>query len=216
MSADEGGDDGAEAADTTMPPLHDRAFYDEIARGHGVADPNAAVLVVGLRGVTRDGKSHETTSVQAYDDVIAVLGKDGSVVELAASTHPWFASSKASDDADGDGVPDVGMIRPGRYQVEPRPGNEIAGAPTFHVTTGGSDRVAGWRDTNHDGVFDDEERAASEARNDTLGAVLFHQGGQGAPAPIGCQVFAAKDIRRLVQAVGGSGARFDYVLVDAP
>jgi hypothetical protein len=45
---------------------------------------------------------------------------------------------------------------------------------------------------------------------------LFHRGDGGAPAPIGCQVLDAQGIGRFVAAVGGAGARFEYVLVDEP
>jgi hypothetical protein len=200
-----------------LPALHDRAFYEAIASDAGVA-LGVGPIVIGLRGVARDGSYHDTHSTASFDDVIAVLPPSGSVIELAAATHPWFTTSEMSPDVDGDGHRDVGMIRPGRYRAESRPpSRDIAGQPTFHiVTVAGSDKLPGWRDTNHDGTFDDTERATSEARGDTLGAVLFHQGGAGAPAAIGCQVFSATSIKSFVTAVGGRSATLDYVLVDAP
>ena len=208
---------GASSAETanSAPPLHDRAYYEQLAKGAGVTVGSAPV-VVGIRGVTRSGVQHATTTHEDFDDVIAVLVPGGAVVEVAASTHPWFTHSDDASDADGDGVPDVGMLKPGHYQVTPRPADrDLAGAPTFHVTTvDGADAVPGWRDTNHDGVYDDNERAASDERGDTLTAILFHQGGPPAPDPIGCQVFAAEDLRALVRAIGGRDVSFAYVLVD--
>lgn len=200
-----------------LPALYDPAFYADLATEAGLV-PGTRPIVIGLRGIARDGSLHDTITTPAYDDVIAVLRPDGTVLELPASTHPWFTDSAHAPDADGDGVPDVGMIRPGRYRAEPRPASrDLAGAPTFHILAPtGSDRLPGWRDTDHDGTYDDAERAASELRGDALTAVLFHQGGAGAPPAIGCQVLDATSLRAFVTAVGGRNARFDYVLVDAP
>ena len=209
---------GNEAADTEaqLPPLHDRAFYEQIATGAGVTLHGQAV-VVGLRGISREGVHHDAHTAKTFDDVLAVLKADGTVVELHASTHPWFTTSTAAPDVDGDGRGDVGMIKPGRYHAVPRPGRTLAGQPTFHIlTVEGSDRLPGWRDTNHDGTYDATERAASEARHDGVTAVLFHEGGPAAPAPIGCQVLDAVAIKSFVDAVGGSSAEIDYVLTDAP
>lgn len=208
---------GNEEADTeaTFGPLHDRAFYEQIATGAGVTLHGQAV-VVGVRGMSRSGAHHDVHTQKTFDDVVAVLKADGTVLELPAATHPWFTTSTAAPDVDGDGRGDVGMIRPGRYHAVPRPGRLLAGQPTFHIqTVEGSDKLPGWRDTNHDGVYDDAERKASETRHDALGAVLFHEGGPGAPAPIGCQVLDAVAIKTFVTAIGGAGADIDYVLVDA-
>ncbi len=201
---------------TQLAPLHDRAFYAHIAESAGI-DVKKGPVVIGLRGVSRNGAFHPTRTQQVFDDVITVLKADGSVLELPASTHPWFSVTTTAPDVDGDGKPDVGMIRPDRYRAVARPSTrDIAGLPTYHVTTtNGSDRLPGWRDTNQDGTYDEHERAVSEKRNDTLGAVLFHQGGSSAPPAIGCQVFSAENTRRFVEAVG-RGVSFDYVLVDAP
>jgi len=197
--------------------VFDRAFYDHVAQDAGL-DPSAGTYVVGVRGIARDGTRHEVRAAQVFDDVIAVIAPGGDPLELAGSTHPWFSTSSAAPDVDGDGVPDVGMVQPGRYRALPRgPSRNIVGEPTYHIVTlAGADAVPGWRDTNHDGVFDADEQAASVARGDTLGAVLFHQGGAGAPAAIGCQVMDATSIRAFVGAVGGAAATIDYVLVNAP
>jgi hypothetical protein len=209
---------GTESADTEgqLPPLHDRAFYEAIASGAGVT-LHGQPVVVGLRGMSREGVRHEVRTQKTFDDVLAVLKQDGTVVELHASTHPWFTTSTAAPDVDGDGRGDVGMIKPGRYHAVPRPGRLLAGEPTFHILTpDGSDRLPGWRDTNHDGIYDDGERTASDDRHDVITAVLFHEGGPAAPAPIGCQVLDAVAIKDFIADVGGSGAEIDYVLADAP
>jgi hypothetical protein len=105
------------------------------------------------------------------------------------------------------------MIRPGVYDVTPRD-RLIAGAASFAVTQHGRGKLPGWRDTNHDGLLSDDERAASEARADGLTDVLFHQGEGGAPPAVGCQVLPASAIGAFTAAVGGARARFVYVLVD--
>ncbi len=209
--------DGNEQDDTEahLAPLHDRAFYEALATHAGVTLHGQAI-VVGLRGISREGVRHEVHTQKTFDDVLAVLKADGTVVELRASTHPWFTTSTAAPDVNADGQGDVGMIKPGRYHAVPRPGRLLAGQPTFHIlTTQGADKLPGWRDTNHDGVYDDAERAASDAHGDMITAVLFHEGGPAAPAPIGCQVLDAVAIKTFIASVGGSGAEIDYVLADA-
>jgi hypothetical protein len=204
-----------QASADSDPLLHDRAFYVEVAESAGI-DPQRT-FVVGLRGVARDGTHHEVRSRQRFDDVVAVVTPT-SVLELAASTHPWFARSSAPPDVAHDGIGDVGILRPGTYHAVARPpSRDLGGAPTFHVlTSAGQEGLPGWRDTNHDGVYDEGERSRSEERGDLLTAILFHRGGGGAPPPIGCQVLSRADLERFVEALGGRDADFDYVLIDAP
>ena len=75
--------------------------------------------------------------------------------------------------------------------------------------------LPGWRDTNQDGRFSNEERAASERRRDNLTGVLFHPGGSSAPTSIGCQTMDPGTYQQFVDAIGGPRARFTYTLVDA-
>ncbi len=198
------------------PSASERERYDHyaaIVRANGgqvCADGKPTVL--GLRGLSRDGNQHDTTSARAYDDTFVVLTPDGHVREFSGATHPGQNRSTMSPDVTGDGLGDVGMIRTGNYQVVPN--GEHAGAASFHVrTTGGSGNLSGWRDTNQDGQFSDAERAASERRGDTLNGVLFHQGGTGAPTSIGCQTMSPSTYSAFLDAVGGRG--FSYTLVDA-
>jgi hypothetical protein len=152
--------------------------------------------------------------VRRFDDTLVVFRADGTVERFAASTHPFeLAGVPGVPDTNGDGVADVGMIAPGVYDVAGRD-RTIAGAASYAVTQHGSGKLPGWRDTNHDGVLDADERAASERRADRVTDVLFHQGEGDAPAAVGCQVLPAAAIRAFTAAVGGSHARFRYVLVD--
>lgn len=206
-----GGDDpvtasaGGGKADGTGRTFDDYAAIVE-ASGATV-NPGGQTTVVGLRGAS--------IAAHVFDDTFAILTPDHRVLELAGSTHPWESSSTQSPDVDGDGVGDVGTLRPGEYRVVPRSSAQnILGIATYHVTMAGSDRVPGWRDTDHDGVISDAEREASEARGDTLGAILFHAEGPGGPSAIGCQVFSPDTQKQLVARIGAH--TFDYVLVDAP
>lgn len=211
----------AEAGELDPVALGDQAITDEyasyaaFAARHGLGPRTNRALVIGVRGRDLAGNMHDTRVRREYDDTLVVLTADRRIVKLAASTHPWETEGGADvPDVDRDGRPDVGMIRPGQYVAVRRDASrDIAGARTYQVTVpSGSDRLPGWRNTDHDDAYSPDERSASEARGDTLTAVLFHQGGDGAPKAVGCQVLDASGIRRLT---AEAGARFDYLLVDA-
>ena len=206
-------DDGAVDAPSALNS-DDYEIYADLATGAGAAPSAGSVTVLGLRGLSVDGSAHATKFVHAFDDTIVVLRADGTAERFAGSTHPFELDGAAGvPDTNGDQVPDVGMIRPGVYDVAGRD-RTIAGAASYAVTQHGQGKLPGWRDTNHDGVLSDAERAVSERRADGLTDVLFHQGEGGAPAAVGCQVLPASAIRAFTAAVGGPHARFRYVLVD--
>lgn len=197
------------------------AFAAVVRGAGGKLHPGGTATVLGIRGLDkRTMATHDTRSAKAFDDLVVVLEKNGKVHRLAASTHPWETRGVPGvPDVDRDGMSDVGMIRPGLYLAKGRGADRgrVGGLPAFDVSAApsGSGLLPGWRDVNHDGVFDDEERTRSETRRDTLSAVLFHRGGDGAPAAVGCQVFDAAEMNELIAAVGGPSASFNYVLVDA-
>jgi hypothetical protein len=208
-SADPG---GGGKADGSMP-ARSYEVYAAIVESTG-ATLGTRPVVLGLRGLSLDGALHDTSAGPRYDDTLVVL-RAGQVTELNVSTHPWLMASNHVPDVNRDGAGDVGLVRPGRYSVVARPSSrDIVGQPTFHVTVAGADAIPAWRDTDHDGVISDLERTASESRGDLMTAILFHVGGDAAPAAVGCQVQAADSHRRFVAALGGRVA-FDYVLVDA-
>jgi hypothetical protein len=191
----------------------DYRAYADFARSEGADPAPGGVTVIGLRGLSIDGKLHPTTYADEYDDTLVVLRKDGTVERFPGATHPHHASAAGPPDVNGDAKPDVGMIKPGVYDIVPREAL-IAGMPSYPVMLRGTGKLPGWRDTNHDGVLDEQERAASDRRGDYLTAVLFHQGEGGAPPAIGCQVLPASAMRAFVAAIGGPRAKFRYVLVD--
>lgn len=195
--------------------------YASIVRANGgEVCPNGEATVLGIRGMNRDGSTHDTGSTRRYDDTMVVLRPDGTVQEFAGATHPGQNSSTSSPDVAGrsggarDGAGDVGMINTGNYRVVAN-GNH-AGSSSYHVRTqGGSGRLDGVRDTNHDGQFSETEKAQSAQRGDQLTGVLFHQGGSTRPSSIGCQTLAPNDYQQFIRAVGGGRASFNYTLVDA-
>jgi hypothetical protein len=178
--------------------------YAQIARDNGVEVDGSTAVVIGLR----NGGNY----VKAFDESFVVLSTDGTATTFHASTHPFQNSAPGVPDVDHDGKADVGEIKPGVYDATPR-GQLVAGQPSWNVSFQGDGHVPGWRDTNHDGVLDDDERAASEKRKDTLTDVLFHQGDNGSPPVVGCQVLPSTAIKDFTKAVGGARARFRYVLV---
>jgi hypothetical protein len=193
------------------------SLYHKIVLDAGASlNPEGQLTVLGIRGRSRDGTLHEIAAEPVYDDTFVLLPADGSAIELDGTTHPWQAMHEDATDADLDEVPDVGLLRPGEYKAAVRASSkDIAGQLTYHVRTlEDSGMVPGWRDTDHDGVWSQRERLASEERGDTLTAILFHSGGDGAPAAIGCQVMAAEDHARLIAQLDGADS-FNYVLVDA-
>ena len=213
-AADSTTDDDASSAGASALGSDAYRTYADLATEGGAAPAAGNVTVLGLRGLSIDGTSHATSYGHAFDDTFVVLRADGTVSRFAGSTHPFeLAGVPGVPDADGDGVPDVGMIRPGVYDVASCD-RTIAGQPSYAVTQHGSGKLPGWRDVDHDGVLSDDERAASERRGDGLTDVLFHQGEGGAPAAVGCQVLPSSAIRGFVTAIGGASAHFRYVLVD--
>lgn len=210
---DDAADDTASAA--ALTPAY--AKWSAFADAHGVRATAGRARVVGIRGRDTTGRAHATTVERGvFDDSLVVLTADGRAVPLAVSTHPWERGSTSSPDVDGDGKGDVGMLAPGRYLAIARSADRnIAGLPTWHVLNpSGVDGLAGARNTDHDGVYSEREVAASKSRGDRLTAILFHKGGAGAPAAIGCQVLDADGVAQLAKLVGGRD-RFDYLLVDA-
>ena len=218
QTADDASEPSADS-DLGSVPAGDPAKYPgylRIVREAGGDVTPGHVVVLGLRGRGVDGTLHDTHTGKVYDDTFVIL-RNGTALELQGSTHPWFTHSTGSPDVDGDHVPDVAMIRPGRYHAVPRAAaSNIGGLPSFHVVTAaGSGSLPAWRDTKHDGSYDAAERAASEKRHDLAGSILVHLGGLADVPAIGCQVLPNDELKTLLNAVASQKTGFDYVLVDA-
>lgn len=210
-------------------PAERTAHYTNMLRQQGVDVQPGQTYVLGLRGLSPSGQRTESTTNgnhlrtqneqgNRYNDSFVVLspGENGqhSAQVIRGATYPGQSRSTQSPDSNGDGVGDVGMIRPGTYQV--RPNGNHRGSASYHVrNANGGGRVAGWRDTNHDGNYSAAERARSEQNGDTLSAVLFHAGNDRRARSIGCQTMSPDDYENFIQAVGGRRASFSYTLLDA-
>ena len=180
--------------------------YRNIVMQNGGQDPLTSnkPVVLGVRGVDRNGNTHETRNGRFYDDTFVVLNKNGSVTELKGSTHAGQVTSSL--------VSSVGMIRSGNFDVKPngvRAGKD-QGLPSWQVLTkDGSGNIPGIRDRNHDGRF----QAGEVSRRDNMTEILFHPGTADSPHSIGCQTLPPDEYRRFLRAIGTQG--FSYSLVDA-
>jgi peptidoglycan hydrolase-like protein with peptidoglycan-binding domain len=180
--------------------------YRSIVMANGGQDPRTSdkPVVLGVRGIDRNGNQHETRNRAAYDDSFVVLNRNGTVTELRGNTHAGQVTSSL--------VNHVGMIRSGNFNVVPngvRAGKD-QGLPSFHVRTqSGSGNIPGIRDRNADGQFSDREIG----NRDSMTEILFHPGGTTSPHSIGCQTLPPEEYRRFLRAIGSQG--FNYTLVDA-
>jgi peptidoglycan hydrolase-like protein with peptidoglycan-binding domain len=179
--------------------------YRNIVLQNGGEDPLASnkPVVLGVRGIDRNGQLHETRNGRFYDDTFVVLNRNGSVTELRGSTHAGQVSSSL--------VSAVGMIRTGNFDVKPNGvRSKDNGMASWHVLTkDGSGNIPGIRDRNADGRFQPGEIA----RRDTMTEILFHPGTADSPQSIGCQTMPPDEYRRFLRAIGSQG--FSYSLVDA-
>lgn len=204
-------------APSSATPAQKYEHYRRIIVASGGQMNPSGPTVLGLRGVDPGGRVHETRARGDLQDTFIVLRKDASgspsVREFRGSTYPGQRASTKSPDVTRDGAGDVGMIAEGHFSVVPN--GPFHGKPSYHIrTTGGSGWLPGVRDTDHDGVHSPAEWAASKARGDRLGEVLFHRtGNSGGVSSIGCLNVA--DLDGFVQAVGGKGASFKFSLVNA-
>jgi len=193
-----------DAADSAGAGADEQAVSASASASAGAGATSTRPLVIGVR-------SKDTHVRAVFDDQIIVRIPGHDDVAFAASTHPWFQRNAAATDADHDGVPDVGMLRPGRYHAT-RAGTHF-GAPKYAVSqTNGAAAVPGWRNTNHDDTYSADEIATSEKRGDLLTDILVHAAGNGSLPPIGCQVLSPDDMNALAKLVG---PEFDYELRDA-
>jgi hypothetical protein len=168
-------------------------------------------ILVGIRGVALFADAtHEVVAKPAYDDtgILLVPGSEPFLFPMA--THPYQRESRAAQDGDGDGRPDVATIRPGLYRLT------LALSKPFPIwtmaTLAGSDRIPCVRDLNHDGKIDWRE----EEKQLTATAILLHVG-YDAPresehrSSIGCQTASLRSLEVIARA----GKQLQYRLVTA-
>lgn len=202
-------------ADSSTTKEHAYLHYEELFTNLGLPVGDKPMLL-GIRGL-KLGKTepHEVKSHSfRYDDAfIFLVPEDNAAYTFAGSTHPFQRRSDESPDIDEDGDGDVAMIRPGFYHVERMDPERL-----LVRNTDGTARIPAYRDFNHNGLFEPEEKA--RALEITRGryatpemglfatAILFHAGkGFGS---IGCQTAPARHIALL-----HDHAPFDYMLMEA-
>ena len=182
--------------------------------GGKIPDKTGKITVLGVRvakGVSR-----------SYQDMFYVLSPDKTVVSFKGSTVPGQNIGSAEDgvpDVNRDGEPDVGMLAPGNFVAKTHP---FEGKAAFQILLANKDPkkkpvdgLPTWRDTNHDGIYSDDEIAASQARGDKSTGVLFHGGADEIhPESVGCMNLQPSQLLAFVAAVGGANATFNYTLVD--
>jgi len=175
-----------------------------VRKAGGKVCPGGEPTVLGIR----TGKGTTTQ----YADKFVVLHKNGDIDTFVGSTRPSQSSSSAATDANGDGVGDVAMLRPGNYQAVPNGPHD--GKPSLHVLSkGGSGVVNAWRDLNHDGFYSKSEKQYSVRHHVKATEVLFHTG-FSTPSSIACQNIRPDQMDAFVSSVGGAGGRFNFTLVN--
>ncbi len=203
-------------------------WFELCARAGIIKEALIRPLLLAIRGVAPgDLQTHPMAHKPVYDDcgVLLVMGKDPVVFPIA--THAYQLNSKLSPDADGDGVGDVGSIRPGSYVLHDlKNGKEII----FHIKNkDGTSKLPAWRDFDHNGKLTPEEmRKSEELRKgqqvSEVGAwadsVLLH-GGLDSPADavhkysIACFTANTKWRQLISDEAKAYGGLCDLNLVDA-
>jgi hypothetical protein len=190
-------------------PDHFLFLWGALAGKLGCAYPLERPFLIGARGVLPGAtETHPTRSRAAYDDSFVLMAPSKRPVLFAGSTHAYQLHSKLAQDANRDGVGDVGTIDPGRYVLTWKM-RDGAGCPVFELTMpDGGKNIPCHRDIDHNGT--------AEAGGYTANAILFHTGFDAPPgadhaSSIGCQTTSKKNLLLLEEA----GHVLDYVLADA-
>lgn len=189
-----------------MKKLSYNEYAALIKEAGGKLHPDGMPSVLAIR--------FQTHIKPAYDDLIVVLTADKKVTVLDGATHPSVHSlPNFMRDVNGDGLHDVGMIRPGNYVGVPN--GKWLGDWSFRLlTTSGREDLPGWRNTKRDGDYSREEIRASERRGDTVDGILIHRGHEKGAFSVGCNTLSPDNLKKFVSAVGGENAKFTYTLID--
>lgn len=195
----------------------DRLWYGWLAGQLGADDALDRPFLICARGVKLGAiATHENIASPGYNDTGILLYRGGQQL-FPMSSVPYQTNSRESPDVNGDGVGDVGCIKPGRYVLTDK---GIQPYPVFVLTNpDGTDKIPCARDLRHDGKLDHEGPPIYTAT-----AVLMHTGIDGAQlvppsqhtSSIACQCSSLKWLQLLrerAQATGGGV--IDYVLVNA-
>jgi hypothetical protein len=145
-----------------------------------------------------------------YDDKTYVAWTDSSgrkrVSEYNSNTEPSSQyTGRQGVDANGDGRRDLGRLPQGFYEYRVERGHSQFGNVLRPTRATNAER-----DTNHDGLFNDN-RFASAGQT-----MLFHKGGNNNTGSAGCQTMRPADFDRFWRDVtgGGNTSRIGYTLIN--
>lgn len=189
-----------------------RTPFDESSRGTGVYDDRIVVLWTDVQG-RRDVFTAEwaNTEPTAQYDQRAGRGR--------RAAAPGFESVEPrriqGEDANHDGVLDLGRLREGVYEMQaathPVRGNphDRALRPTAAAVENGAGQVE--RDTNGDGRFTAGDVDGIQDLNNTF---KIHRGSRDSTDSAGCQTIHTRDYKDFMDAVRGNPRQttWQYVL----
>ena len=202
-------------------------LWPHIAGKLGFSAPLQRPVLICVRGAAPgEAQSHEMVARPRYDDTFALLPVGKPPTVFAGASHSYQVDSAISPDVNHDGRPDVGSIRPGRYVLTDSKSEPY---PIFYVRNqDGTDRIACFRDTDHDGKISEAEEAAAIAarggpQEDDRGmystAVLVHSGWDAPPdsphrSSISCLTMNVKHLAELREAARPYGGIVDCPLIE--
>ena len=206
-----------------MDEAHKYDLYAPYFSRYGV---NVAALEPGTRallGLRVTSDVHANKGRGEYNDRIVVLWRDAKgkhAQEFNATTEP---SARYEDtpqnrksypgrilgvDANRDGRKDTGCLPDGLYQYEKSSSKKLGG----NVLRPCSD-IFVVRDVDHDGDFDEADKAASVAdKLNSSRTVLFHSGGLSETFSAACQTMPRAAFDKFWAALGSGQKRWQYAL----
>ena len=220
--------DGGAPARAGMPNtsgMDEAQKYDLYAQYFSRYGINVAALEGGARallGLRVTSNMHVNQGLGEYNDRIVVLWRDAKgkhAQEFNATTEP---SARYEDtpqnrktypkrilglDANNDGRKDTGCLPDGLYQYQKSKsahlGNILMPCSDIFVV----------RDVDHDGDFDEADKAASvAAKLNSSRTVLFHSGGKSQTFSAACQTMPPDTFTRFWAALGTGQPRYQYAL----
>jgi hypothetical protein len=205
-----------------MDEAHKYDLYAQYFSRYGV---NVAALEPGTRallGLRVTSNIHANLGRGEYNDRIVVLWRDAKgkhVQEFGATTEPSARYEDTPEnrkhypkrilgvDANRDGRKDSGCLPDGLYQYE-KSSSSLLGK----VLRPCSD-IFVVRDVDHDGDFDDADKAASVAdKLNSSRTVLFHSGGPKDTLSAACQTMPKASFIGFWASLGTGQSRYQYAL----
>ncbi|MBS2033650.1 hypothetical protein JST97_01610 [bacterium] len=180
-----------------------------LARGGKIT---RGTMVLGLRGISPDGKRHPSSdNVGGYDDTYVILRRDS---KGRPQLHEFLGSTHAGDSRDPSVPQGVAQLRPGHYRAQPY-GHHHDMPCWLVVNHKGSKYVRAARDVDADGTVSPDEVTVAEGRGTTASDILFHNGvWEDRCASIGCLTMPPDTHAAFARALGAN-TPFHFTLVDA-